>query len=66
MNIDLSALDGNKTYISIVLYVFYLIAVKHGYMAANPDIDTLLKGAIGASFAHKVSKLSDTPTPPAK
>lgn len=64
MNINLDWLDGNKTYLSIALYVGYLIAVKHGAIAPNPDIEVFLKGAIAASFAHKVSKINTASLPP--
>lgn len=66
MTIDLSGLDGHKTYISIALYVGYLIAVQHGFLAANPDIEMTLKAAIGMSFAHKVSKLNTGTSPEEK
>jgi hypothetical protein len=66
MTIDIGSINGNKTYISIVAYVAYLILVKHNIIQAIPDVELLLKGAIGASFAHKVSKIGavDTPTAP--
>lgn len=68
MTINLDWLNGNKTYLSIILYLAYLIAVKHNYMFANPDIELFLQGAIGASFVHKVSKIApqDPPVTPIK
>ncbi len=59
MTIDFSKLDGFKTYISILLYVFYNAAVAHRWVVPNPDIELFLQGAIAASFVHKVSKLNN-------
>lgn len=68
MEINLKSIDGNKTYLSIAAYAMYLIALKHGYIQPIPDLEVILKSAIGAAFAHKVSKLipdkTDPPTPP--
>jgi len=57
MTLTLDWINGNKTYISIILYLIYLVLVKHNYLMSNPDIELFLQGAIGASFVHKVSKI---------
>ncbi len=58
MVIDLSVLNGLKTYVSIGLYVIYHASVTHGWIQPNPDIELFIQGSIAASFAHKVSKLT--------
>lgn len=54
-----SALDGKKTVISIAIYVLYHLAMAHKLIQANPDVETLLLGCIGAGAAHKGQKILD-------
>lgn len=54
----LKLIDGYKTYSSLAAYAAYLIALQHG-LPPIPDLEVLLKSAVGASFAHKVAKLAE-------
>lgn len=65
MTLNIPSINGSKTYLSVVLYGLYLVAIHHGWMEPNMDIETFLKAAIAMAFAHKVSKIGD-PTVPAE